>query len=340
MNALAAPEPAEVLHVEEIVEPAALEALAGEWGELFAGCPDASPFQSPQWLLAWRRAFLAEGLWALAVRRAGRLVGLAPLYVWRDPDGGRQLTLLGNGVSDRLDLLARPEDMNAVAQAVFERIAASPSWDRCDFRDLPADSPLARLPLQATDDLLEDEQPCPAVELPAQAEAVWELAPRKRRDDLRRCARRASESGELAFETAGPSRRAEFLAELAALHEARWRARGEPGVLADPAVLRFQDEATAALDRAGWLRLHRLRLGGRTVAVQYALQRGRTAYSYLTTFDAGFARLSPGMLLTAFTLEQAVREGARRFDFLRGREAYKYQWGASDRPQARRCIRR
>jgi CelD/BcsL family acetyltransferase involved in cellulose biosynthesis len=34
-------------------------------------------------------------------------------------------------------------------------------------------------------------------------------------------------------------------------------------------------------------------------------------------------------------LQEALRRGNNEFDFLRGRERYKYVWGAVDRPQRR-----
>jgi hypothetical protein len=39
-------------------------------------------------------------------------------------------------------------------------------------------------------------------------------------------------------------------------------------------------------------------------------------------------------LLVARTIERAADEGAFVLDFLRGREPYKYEWGAVDRPAA------
>ena len=40
---------------------------------------------------------------------------------------------------------------------------------------------------------------------------------------------------------------------------------------------------------------------------------------------------SPGTLLIAYALEDAVSRGDSEFDFLRGNEPYKYRWGARDR---------
>ena len=66
---------------------------------------------------------------------------------------------------------------------------------------------------------------------------------------------------------------------------------------------------------------------------------GRTIF-YLSGFDPAFARYSPGKLVVAHAIEQAItRDAARAFDFLRGAEAYKYAWGAVDEPLFRRSLR-
>ncbi len=83
------------------------------------------------------------------------------------------------------------------------------------------------------------------------------------------------------------------------------------------------------------LHLHALRIDGRVIAVQYVLQHRRRAYLYITGFDHDFGALSPGTLLTWHVLQEALRRGNCEFDFLRGRERYKYVWGAVDRPQRR-----
>jgi CelD/BcsL family acetyltransferase involved in cellulose biosynthesis len=327
------------LRVEEIAETDALEALAPQWGELFAADPQASPFQSPDWLLAWRRAFLtAGGLWTLAVRRDGGLVGLAPFFIYADrPSGRRQLTLLGNGLSDRQGLLARPEARAAVAQAVARRLAERRScWDTADFRDLPEGSPLLDLPLPCRVERIEPEAPCPVLELPADPAAVLARLPRSRRTDLRRCARRLSEIAPLGFTRADPASLGEHLEAIVRLHGARREARGEPGKLADAAVVAFHAEAAAGLMRRGLLRLEALRLGGRIIAAHYGLRLGERGYSYLHAFDPEFAAFGPGWLMLASSLEAAARDGVRRFDFLRGREPYKYAWGAVDERQWRR----
>ena len=83
------------------------------------------------------------------------------------------------------------------------------------------------------------------------------------------------------------------------------------------------------------LYLHALRIDRRIIAAQYVLQYNRRAYLYITGLDPDFGALSPGALLLAHVLHEALRRGNSEFDFLRGRERYKYVWGAVDRPQRR-----
>jgi CelD/BcsL family acetyltransferase involved in cellulose biosynthesis len=83
-----------------------------------------------------------------------------------------------------------------------------------------------------------------------------------------------------------------------------------------------------------------LRFDGRIAAAIYGLRWGSRAFAYLTAFDSKLAHLSPGLLLLTFAMQEAVREGAVEFDFLRGREPYKYLWSPHERPQFRRRIQR
>jgi CelD/BcsL family acetyltransferase involved in cellulose biosynthesis len=114
-------------------------------------------------------------------------------------------------------------------------------------------------------------------------------------------------------------------------------------VLAPAVVQKAHRETAPALLSLGILRLYGLRLADRIVASFYGfthLTAGkRRVYYYLGGFDPAFARLSVGMLMIDHAVREAIRDGAVEFDFLRGREAYKYRWGAKDRLTYRRRFR-
>src|SRR5690606_17575299 len=86
------------------------------------------------------------------------------------------------------------------------------------------------------------------------------------------------------------------------------------------------------LASAGFLRLLVLRLDGEPVAAYYGfVAKGRASY-YIGGFDPAHAALGPGTLLIGQAIEDAHGEGCHAFDFLSGREGYKYLWGARDEP--------
>jgi CelD/BcsL family acetyltransferase involved in cellulose biosynthesis len=132
----------------------------------------------------------------------------------------------------------------------------------------------------------------------------------------------------------------ELLSALIRLHEARWKTRGMGGVLCDPTVQQFHRAAASGLLSRGVLRMYALRLGGRIIGGYYGFQHARRAYAYLGGFDPEFERYSPGTVLIGHAIEEAIREQADEFDFLRGCEAYKYTWGATDRPNYRKTLTR
>src|SRR5438067_1649163 len=125
------------MRVEVIGDPCGLVELGGEWAQLHQRCPDASPFQRPDWLLPWWDCLGSGKPLGVALSDGGRLVAFAPLFLhqWL---GRRQITFLGNGASDRLGLLAEPGYGHAAAvefAAILKTIGGE--WDLCDLESLP-----------------------------------------------------------------------------------------------------------------------------------------------------------------------------------------------------------
>jgi CelD/BcsL family acetyltransferase involved in cellulose biosynthesis len=81
--------------------------------------------------------------------------------------------------------------------------------------------------------------------------------------------------------------------------------------------------------------LYRMRLNERTIAAIYSFFHRETVFCYLQGFDPQFAHLSPGTQLMFSVIEDAVKLGLRRFDFLRGEEGYKLHWRPQGEPTFR-----
>jgi CelD/BcsL family acetyltransferase involved in cellulose biosynthesis len=137
-------------------------------------------------------------------------------------------------------------------------------------------------------------------------------------------------AGEAQFEIASVDTLPECLDELFQLHASRWSLAGQAGVLADERIQTFHRHAAPKLLRNGILRLYRLRLNKRTIAVLYALLGNATVFCYLQGFDPELSFVSPGTQLMFFAMEDALQLGMRKFDFLRGQEDYKRHWRARE----------
>ncbi len=255
--------------------------------------------------------------------------------------------------ADYATLLAAPEDLPAVAEAVVDYLASERHevpWDVVDLRRLrcadPATDVLAlafgrREIIEGWTLTLEREDVCPVVELPEAGgfEALLARLDKKDRHEIRRKVRRA--------EAVGPVRLADAadpLAELDAfvdLHQRRWGADGLfPPTEGGRQSRRFLERLFELAWPEGFLCLSFLEVGGRRIGAGITLDDGTTIYYYNAGIDPDAGALSPGVLLAERLIRRAIELGRRRFDFLRGNEPYKYAWGAVDEPIARLLVRR
>lgn len=324
------------MNVGIIGDRTALGSLEGEWRALWRACPDATPFQSPAWLLPWWDAYRPGPLLVVACRRAGDLTGVCPLFILdREP---REALLLGTGNTDYLDALVRPGEPPATADAMLAAIVSAAAFDVCDLRCLRPSSPLltARTPESYREER-SVELPCPVLDL-CQPAGADRLVPPGLAHDIRYGQRRAEREGGLTIARAEADTLDAHLDTLFEIHASRWNMRGERGVLHDDATQSFHRAAARRLHEEGCLRLLTLSVGGRPAAVVYGFVHGRRDYYYIGAFAPSFSRLQPGKLAIHAAIREAIGEGAEEFDFLAGAEPYKYEWGARDKPRMRRRI--
>jgi CelD/BcsL family acetyltransferase involved in cellulose biosynthesis len=288
-----------------------LEQLEPEWWDLWHRS-GRSLFQSPAWLLPWARHFAGDNIRVWTLRHHGRLIALAPFYLWQDT-----YYLLGNGISDYLDICIDPEFQDRVRLSLSDLLVDQ----RCEFNQLDSSS---LLPLLGRVSPGEDCYSLSPIDPPKQKFKEYQYY-----------LRRATKEGKIEIHKASPSNCHAILDRLFALHQARWQLRGEPGALADPNIQSFHRAAVANLAARGFLRLYALHLNSAIIAVLYAFADARRTYYYLSGFEPAYRSLSPGTLLIGHALEQAALENHTTFDFLRGAEPYKIDWGAKPRPTYR-----
>lgn len=328
------------LQAEIIGEAGRLAALRGAWEDLWRRSAQATPFQSPDWLIPWWNRFHPGELFTAAVWCQERLVGLAPAYL-EDGAYGRRILPLGISVSDYLDVLLDPAQAGAAGAALVACLAGAGSrWDVWELEELPPGAASLALPApEGCADHVFGQSACPVLRLPEAADDLDACIPKGRRRKLRMARHRAARRG-LTLVSVGAGELDAFLADLIRLHGLRWEARGESGLLADDRLALFLVDTARNFVPAGLARLYAVRIGGETVGAYYGFRHGAGAYAYFSGFDPAYAHESPGAILVGHAIEEAVREGAAEFHLLRGRESYKYEWGAVDRwNQHRRFVK-
>ena len=260
--------------------------------------------------------------------------------------------------ADYATILAAPADMPAVATALVDHLAApDPSdpdhpvpWDAIDLRRLRCGDPAvdalaAAFGRREISDgwtlNLEREDVCPVASIPEGIgfEGFLSTLDKKARHEIRRKIRRAGAAGDI--ELAHSPDPLTDLDVFIDLHQSKWGPDGlfppTPGGDASRVFIRRWFEESGS---DGPVKLLFLTLGGKRIAAGILVVDGDRLMFYNAGIDPDARDLSPGVIFIAESIRFAVESGKREFDFLRGNEPYKYEWGSVDEPVQRLLVRR
>lgn len=311
-----------------------------------------SPMLQPDWLSEWWRFYgrsesggSAPQLLLLAIRNAEhRLTGLAPLFV----NGGREVQFLGSGkvCSDHLSILCREGDQLEVTQSVvdwlFDEAHGRQIWQAIDLEAIDRDDAAMQAFITAIRNRPDALVTCRpdtgswSLELPGTWEDYLNRLSKGRRKRCRKWHRDFFETGRAKltkFSTA--EQLEEGFDKLELLHNRRRRYLGDLGAFEDPTFRQFHRSAARKLVETQSLYLTCLEIDGKPTAAEYCLVGGETVYAYQSGIEPDLLGLSPGHLSVMVSLRSAIEEGFRFFDFMRGDESYKSNWGAQPRPALR-----
>ena len=297
------------------------------WSELHARTQLRSPFLTWIWQHQWAEVFTTDHrleIWS--VKDADQLVAVLPLY---EADPGVFRILGGVEISDYLDLIAvAGREEEAWAALLRARAEAGTVWD---LHAVPAASPtVTAVPALAAAVGLETkiavEERCPVLALAPSWEAYLASLPGKHRHELTRKMRRLEREapGTASACAATPDAIAGRLDEFLALHRS---SRVGKARFMDARMETFFRRAVTLLAERGMARLWFLDATGGPMASFITLEWNGTVGLYNSGFYPERAQLAPGLVLLAHLVRDAIERGKQRFDFLRGEERYKYEFG-------------
>ena len=304
-------------HVHPEIEP-----LAAEWDAL-ADQVAAPPFLRPGWFAIWWRAFGSGTLDLLVVRRAGRLSGVLPLERRRGVVRG-----LANYHSPLFEpLVAHPDD----ARTLYA-LAAARTSRRLSLGFLDGSGPMPREVSEAASAagfrvLQRSLQRTPELAIDGDWADYRGRLDRRFRKELGRLRRRLYELGSVELEiTDGSADLERLLQEVLTVEASGWKGEAGTAIASRPETRSFYEELSRWASARGLLRVLILRLDGKPVAVDLALEASGVRYMLKGGFEAEYSRAAPGILLLEAGLEHAFESGLRRVELGGGDDAYKLRW--------------
>lgn len=314
--------------------------LQAEWLHLLSKLSFQSVFFTPQWHATWWQHFgNGRELRLVTVRsESGQLVGLAPLMLEASEGNVQTLSLIGDlDLCDYLDVLIDPAYQDSVVPLLGEVFMTFMDGET-ELRLLnlsPSSPTLQQLSPYLTEHGLTVEvepiETCPTLELPADWETYLAALRSKDRHELRRKLRRAEQTVKLAYHVTTESAQLDAdLETFIALH--RMSQQPDKHDFMTPTKAAFFRDMVYQLWPQGWLELAFLHADDTPVAALCCFAYGGTYAAYNSGYHPHFSDLSVGILLFAERIRQAIGRRFIAFDFMRGNEAYKYRFGALDRP--------
>jgi CelD/BcsL family acetyltransferase involved in cellulose biosynthesis len=337
---VAAPASAEPMGVHLCHTWPELEQFRSDWNILLASCSDASIFQTPEWLSAWWQAYgEKKSLQTLIFTNAqGKTVGIAPLYMEEIRLGGLALKSLrivgaGSGDSDALDFIIAPGYERICAETFLTWLTEKSKCDLCALETLPQASLMAQHIAALMHDrgrqLYSETQPNFFIDLPATWQEYLDRLESSFRPLLTRYPKRLQSRYRVRMVRCEQEQDLSAnLQTLFALHQMRWTGQGEPGAFSSAERRDFYFRMSRAFLERGWLEFWLLTLEDETVAAQFCFRYDNTVYLLQEGFHPKYAAEKIGYALRAHVLEEMIKTGATRYDFLGGADAYKTKYGS------------
>jgi CelD/BcsL family acetyltransferase involved in cellulose biosynthesis len=174
---------------------------------------------------------------------------------------------------------------------------------------------------------IQEERSCPYIELPATFEQYLAAGFKKqRRKEIKRQTRLILEDFGAQIEVYNqPGEISENLDVLIQLHTGRWESANQTGNMGRPGFVRFLYQVCEHPPAGAMPRLYVMKHQQQAVAALLVFYYGQSAmaYSIGRDPDCAVSHLSPGFVILVRSIQDAIQEGFRYYDFLRGDERFK-----------------
>lgn len=307
------------------------------WNNLNLASENPLIFNTFEWQFNCFRYFKKrDSIFILLVYCDKELLAIAPLVVSNVLRASlKKIEFIGDDASDALDFIIKKGKEDVVINCLKNYLLENKKyWDLIDLYPLPENSPLLKkFNFNYPDAFLHQENIdiSPVISLPSTYEEYSASLSKKFRLNLRYYLKTLNKHHKVHFGKVDALKDVEEkMRELFYLHQLRWKSKNLPGVLVGRTKKNFHLQTAQDLFKNGNLYLAYLSVDDRTISILYGLVFLDKFYFYLGGFSPKFSRYSPGNLLINFCIQDAISQNLKKFDFLKGKEQYKYRFKAQD----------
>ena len=288
-------------------------------------------FVLPVWLEVWWRVFCSGAEPYLGVVwRGEEIIGIAPL-VLRD----KTASIIGSAdVCDYIDFVVTPGREKDFFAVLLDDLRQR-GINHLDLKPLRPDSTvLTELVPLAENRRYEVRSRQEDVSLELDLPATWDeylalLVP-KQRHEIKRKLRRLEEAGDVDYR---------FVEDRVSVHDVMGtflkqftESREEKADFLTVQMESFFRTMFEAMAGVGLLRLGILELDTLPAAMIMTFDYHDCVYLYNSGYDPQYRSLSVGLLSKVLCIKDSIQRGRKKFDFLKGRESYKYHVGGQEIP--------
>jgi len=307
------------------------DSLASCWANPSHRLKWNSPFVLPAWLKVWWQEFGAEAeLYLSSVRQGEKVIGIAPLLVREG-----KASLIGSAdVCDYLDFVVAPEREQDFFGVLLDDLKGK-GINLLDLRPLRPDSTVLTHLVSIAQNrgyevLCQPEDVSVELDLPATWEEYLAALTTKQRHEVRRKLRRLSEAGKVDYH---------FVKDSIAVRDTMdvflkmfTESRQDKATFLTTQMESFLKSLANSMTEAGLLRLGILDLDTLPIAMVMCFDYNDCMYLYNSAYNPQYNSLSVGLLCKVLCIKESIQEAKKRFDFLKGDEAYKYHLGGGEVP--------
>jgi CelD/BcsL family acetyltransferase involved in cellulose biosynthesis len=320
------------------------ESIAREWDALDASTRPRTPFTSRLWNTLWWKHFRRDKLvvrdefHSYVIRdQRGELLAIAPMMLTLRPAVGplqsRELQFFGGdpNVTEIRGLVCRPEHSLPATSALLDMLSHEGmewSWAYiCGVRNIQQDAQQQTVSLEWTRHV-----PCYFLHIGGSWHEFKSRLPRNIKQSLRKCYNSLKRDGvAFLFEVACSVENCDqALSEFFRLHAERAAFDGasirHPDVFSSRQSRDFLREYAAALARMGNLRMFRISIEGKVVAVRMGFQLGNEVYLYYSGYDTHWRKYSIMTTVLAEAIQWCISRGITIVNLSTGTDESKMRW--------------